>query len=141
VYTISNIESEEIKASDIGPGGMCRLGTFQIENPLLYPFCLWITLENGGNLAYEKYKGFPAIGLKDMLLLYKNEAEAPIVKRFSDGSSNAGGHAYEVFFRQEDMQLVYEVELWGILSDRDKAVAGGAYVEKISFEIERMQVP
>ena len=37
------------------------------------------------------------------------------------------------------MQLVYEVELWGYLTDRPQAVTGGVYAETIGFEIERIQ--
>jgi hypothetical protein len=70
-------------------------------------------------------------------LYYKDGADKVVVRKLSAEEYKGGGYVYEVNFLPEDVQELYEIELWGQVDAADAgAVSGGVYREVIQFNIE-----
>jgi hypothetical protein len=120
-----------------GEGGRWRFGTFVISNPG-GGFILQVVFANGGVL---RHKAGAFIRLRDLALIYRNSGAGKETRevKLTDAVYKGGGYVYEVSFRVEDnnVQEVYEMELWGRLDPEDFGKArAGAYHETAAFAVE-----
>ena len=135
---ISNISAEEHQR-DFPFAPRRRLwARFVIDNPELVPFILRVSLTNGSFLYswYNVHVANPSIRMRDLELVYRNQANAPVVRPFVDAAAKSDGYIYEFQFWQEDVQAIYNMELWAILDPvQDRGAPAGTYQEIVNFEI------
>jgi len=135
-----------------GRGGADNLrkhwGNFKIVNKYNVPFILRLTFENRGALTHVGVGGKrrervdksaappPVITLRDIRLRYRRPTAVRAEKPLAATEHRGGGYVYEVRFLPEDVQELYEMELWGSLDDRESQwPTGGTYEENVTFEI------
>ena len=114
-----------------------RIATFVITNRDRVPFVLRVSFGNGGAMRHERYGGEASMRLSGLALLYRDGSMVTVEKPLSEDDYNGEGFIYEVMFWQEDIQDVYEMELWGSMDSRGGRY-GGVYRESINLEIEKL---
>jgi hypothetical protein len=115
--------------------GDAKLATFVVRNPDTSAFVLRLELDNGGAMQNDGRAGGIALG--DFKLVYKSSQQVRVEKDISMGWV-AGGRTYELEFSDldRDVQLYYEMELWGAARSGDLAGAvPGVYSETMRFTI------
>jgi hypothetical protein len=71
-----------------------------------------------------------------MELVYRNRSSARISRTLTGGVTRSNGYVYEVEFWQENVQALYEMELWGRLQESSaRGAPPGHYQEHLQFEI------
>jgi len=119
--------------------GKWRFGTFVINNPGMGKFVLQVMLANGGVLKHSKAAA--VIRVADLVLLYRGGEPGRETREIKLNGENykGDGFVYEVHFGPEydNVQGVYEMELWGVLDADDLRKAGaGPYSEMAKIAIE-----
>jgi len=144
VLSISDVVADEHSSggkydSAAVDGAKWRFGTFRINNPEEGGFILQVMLANGGVLKHRKHAD--SIRLADLVLVYRGgepgreRREVPL----SGENYKGDGFVYEAAFGPEydNVQALYEMELWGTLDPKDMGRAGaGHYQEAASFAVE-----
>lgn len=148
VPTISNVEGDlfggggegrlgKERAPD-GESEMRLFGRFDINNVRRVPFLLRVIFGNGGVLKPAKGAG-GSIRLEGLVLRYRDGGAVTRERVLSSTEYRGGGYIYEVMFWDEDVQELYNVELWGSLNRGDVAGAGaGSFRESARLEIEKL---
>jgi hypothetical protein len=138
VPSISNVEGGKIDWEKGGEMQLC--GSFFLLNERRTPFILRVLFGNGGALRNVRGGDSPAgIPLERLALRYRDANGQMMEKVLANTEYRDGGYIYEVLFLEEDMQSLYEMEMWGAIKTDGIAVAGGgSYEEIVRFEIEKL---
>jgi len=146
--TIGNIVGESMKQGGAaGEGGKRLLGTFSVYNAARTPFLLRLLFGNGGRLRYvegDSRRSAPpdtssGVSLDDLTLRYRDATGSYRDRELRNTEYRGGGYLYEVMFFDEDMQDLYEMELWGVPNKGGGALVGGrTYRESVRVEIEKL---
>jgi len=147
---ISDVQNEIISSTHRnrrGEGNYRLLGTFTITNASLDPFILQLTFADGGVLKHGDDKVAAVVRLRNLHLRYLDTYNRVVTKRLSREDYRGDGYLYEVMFLPEDVQELYELELWGFPDSRESSAAGrrgaglystevGLHIEPLTYEVE-----
>ncbi|MCL2220368.1 MAG: hypothetical protein FWC23_09410 [Chitinispirillia bacterium] len=144
---ISDVSSEVVSSEFLmpGEGDMRRLGTFSVSNAAMGTFILQLAFVDGGVLKHVRGAVSAVVRLRDMELRYTDIYNRVVVRKLREDDYRGRGYIYEVEFLDEDVQELYEMELWGITDASEASAAGrrggGLYSGEIGLHIERLLSP